>query len=143
MLVCFVSPAQRRKQIAAEIIEAAGAAADMVSDAGFGKLVDEAAAAIDTYFAFLGEFLIEAANATDAYDAGLAYAALVDEPAAATDSSSVYAPAIISAAIVEAGSADSAQDAATAAAVKSTMLPGVFVNGTSREAYLPGVMVNL
>jgi hypothetical protein len=111
---------------------------------GEAPAVAEAAAAADTLDFFVGELLHEAADAIDTVIIGL-FPALIDETALAADTLSASVSVVLSAAVVEATAADSAQDAALAMVSRSAMLPGVFVNsdGTAREANANGVMVNL
>jgi hypothetical protein len=147
MLVCFTSAAPQRRQISVEIVEAAGAAVDIVSDAGFLLLVDAPAAANAIVDALLGEILHEAASASGIFDGGIAYMVSVDEPASATDSFAGFYAAGIFADVIEATTADSVEDATVIGALvpKSAMLLDVFVNsdGTLREANVNGTMVNL
>lgn len=145
MLVCFIVPGQRRRQIAAEIVEVAGAAVDLVSDAGFELLLDAPAIASDTCNAFLGELLHEAASAASTQNAGLFYAVLIDEPASAVDSVAGTGGVVD---ILEPATANTTQDATLVLGIvpRSAMIASmgpIFVNpGVSREANVDGVMVN-
>lgn len=111
MLVCFVVPSKRTRAIAAEIIEAAGAAADLFTDAGFERRIDEPADARDTLDFFLGEVLHETASATATQNAALANAVLLDEPATAADVVSATLAVGIGAEIAEPTTAVTTQDA--------------------------------
>lgn len=120
MLVCFVVPARRRRQIAAEIVEIAGAAVDVLSDAGFSRLIDEPAAARDVLDAFRGELLRESASAAAVQDAGLVYIVRVDEPANAADAYAGIYAAGIDVAVAEVATADSVQDASLLGVIAAT-----------------------
>lgn len=146
MLVCNVSLRPPRAGIAVEIVEALEAGdATATGQVVFATLVDDPASVRDTIDAYLGEIMVEAASAAATVNAGLVYAVALDEAVIAADVLSGAVPAVISATVTEAASAADAPDATvTASAARSAMLPGVFVNsdGTSREAYVPDVMVN-
>jgi hypothetical protein len=101
MLVCNVSLRPRRTAIAAGIAEAAAALDNLGSGSGqvvFATLVDDPASVGETVDAYLGEIMLEAASAADSLDAGRIYAAAIDE----------------------AVTADTAQDATTTAAPSFT-----------------------
>jgi hypothetical protein len=125
MLVCNVSQLARRAAIAADIAEVAAAVdATATGNIVFATLVDDPASVGDHVDAYLGEIMLEAASASDAADAGLNYAAPIDEAVTAAE----------------------AQDASVVSAPvgRSAMIPGAFVNpSTSREANVAGTMVNL
>jgi hypothetical protein len=126
MLVTNVSLRPPRTGIAADIAELAEAVdASATGQVVFATLVDDPASVREFVDAYLGEIMLEAASAAASADAGLAYAAAIDEAVTAADT----------------------QDATAGIALvaRSAMLPGVFVNsdGTSREANVNSVMVNL
>lgn len=88
----------------------------------------------------------EATTAADIADALVAYSVAVIEAATAASVQDAATVAVITGAVDEAASAASTQDATVigAVAARSAMLPGVFVNtGTSREANVAGIMVNV
>jgi hypothetical protein len=125
MLVCNVALRPPRSAIAAELVEVTEAIDQPATgNIVFATLVDDPASVGDLVDAYLGEIMIEAASAGETIDAGLVYAAAVDEATSA---------------------ADTADAAASALVPRSAMLPDVFVNsdGTSRQANANGVMVNL
>jgi len=126
MLVCNVSLRPRRGAIPADIAETAVALdAPATGNIVFATLVDDPASVGDILDAYLGEIMAEAASAADALSAGSDYTDAINEAVTAVDT----------------------QDATLLAAVppRDAMLPGVFVNsdGTLREAYVLGNMVNL
>ena len=126
MLINLVSLRGRRAALAVEIAELAEAVdAAATGNIVFATLVDDPASVAETVDAYLGEIMVEAASADTVLDAGLAYAGTIDEAASAADT----------------------QDATSGVALvaRSAMLPDVFVNsdGTARQAYVDGVMVNL
>jgi len=126
MLVCNVAIRPPRTAIAAGIAEAAAALdSPGTGNVIFATLIDDPASVGDLVDAYLGEIMLEAASADTVLDAGLAYAAAIDEAATAID----------------------IQDATSGVPLvpKSAMLPDVFVNsdGTAREANANGIMVNL
>ena len=125
MLVCNVALRPPRSAIAAELVEVTEAIDQPATgNIVFATLVDDPASVGDLVDAYLGEIMIEAASAGETIDAGLVYAAAVDEATSA---------------------ADTADAAASALVPRSAMLPDVFVNsdGTSRQANANGVMVDL
>lgn len=127
MLVCNVSLRPPRAAIAATIAETVTAAdAATIEGAILAALVDDPAAVTDAVDAYLGEIMVEAASASDTVEA---------------------AGAVLTGAVDEAGTATDIPDATVVGAIVSmdAMLPGVFVNsdGTSRQANVDGVMVNL
>jgi hypothetical protein len=80
MLVCNVSLRPPRRTIAAELAEAG--LADDSSTTGsvvFATLVDDPASVGEIVDAYLGEIMLEAASAGDAANAGLSYAAEINE----------------------------------------------------------------
>src|SRR6185436_603959 len=96
MLVCNVSLRPPRAGIAADILEAIEATdATASGQVVFATLVDDPASVGDLVDAYLGEIMLEAASAADAADG--------------------YIPAVLNAAIAEATSAASAEDATMAA----------------------------
>jgi len=126
MLVCSVSLRPPRRAITAALAEATTAAdATATGNVVFATLVDDPASVGDTVDAYLGEIMLEAASAADAVSAGSVFVAAVDEAATSAD----------------------APDATVVGALtaRHAMLADVFVNsdGTSREANVNGVMVNL
>ena len=126
MLVCNVAIRPPRTAISAEIAEIVFAADDPgTGNVIFATLVDDPASVGDVVDAYLGEIMLEAASADTVLDAGLAYAAAIDEAVTAADT----------------------QNATTGVPLvpRSAMLPNVFVNsdGTAREANADGTMVNL
>jgi hypothetical protein len=88
--VCHVSLRPAGRVINAAIVEAAEAATDIPSLAGFALLVDEPATANETLAAFVGQVLKEAANAGDTVSAGMKYAVLLDAPASAAETANAY-----------------------------------------------------
>jgi hypothetical protein len=146
MLICNVSVGRAARAIATGLAEAAISTDTPIGHVGvraaelteqvtatdtadiehvvFDTLVDDPASANEILDASLGSLMEEAASASDTITTGIAYAAAVDEA-------------------VTAGSAEDATVIA-AAVGRSAMLPGVFVNpSTSREANVIGIMVNL
>ena len=125
MLVCNVAIRPPRTAIAVEIAELAEAVdATATGLVVFATLVDDPASVLDHVDAYLGEIMLEAASAGETIDAGLVYAAAVDEATSAADTPDAAASTLVP---------------------RSAMLPDVFVNsdGTSRQANANGVMVNL
>jgi len=109
MLVCNVSQRPPRRAIAADVAEAAAAADSSTTGfVVFATLVDDPAWVQETVDAYLGEIMLEAASTTDSFDAGLAYAAVVNEAVTAV----------------------SVEDATTAAGVAKTWNPSDQVNIT-------------
>ena len=126
MLVCNVSLRPPRAGIAADILEAIEATdATATGQLVLATLVDDPANVGDITDAYLGEIMVEAANAAATLTAGSVFGGAMDETVTAADT----------------------QDATLVGAVppRDAMLPGVFVNsdGTLRESYVDGVMVNL
>jgi hypothetical protein len=148
MLVTNVSLRPPRPGITAEVVEAVAAAdATATGIVVFATLVDDPASVRDRVDAYLGEIMLEAASAASAVNAGLVYATAIVEAVTATDTSSGAVPGVFAASVAETVTAADAPDATVTAAIPAldAMLPGVFVNsdGTSREANVDGVMVNL
>jgi hypothetical protein len=86
MLVCNVSLRPPHRAIAADITEAAAALdATTTGFVVFAALVDDPASVLDIVDGYIGEIMLEAASAADAADAGLAYAAIINEATTATD----------------------------------------------------------
>lgn len=128
MLVCNVSLRPSRTGIGAEIVEAVTATdATATGFVVFATLVDDPASVGDIVDAYLGEIMFEAASASDSISAGSIFAAAVDEAVTAAE----------------------AHDGTVSGAIpaRSAMvapLP-VFINspGTSRQAFVSGIMINL
>jgi hypothetical protein len=142
MLVCSVSQLRRRAAIAADIAESAAAVdAPGTGNVVFAALVDDPASVGDHVDAFLGQIMREAANASATVNAGLTYAASIVEAVTAADHASGSMPTVWSAAVVEAATAASAQDAAALAATARTatvagMEPVIVTTGTPRTSRL-------
>jgi hypothetical protein len=114
MLVCNVSLRPPRLAIAADLAEAVTAVdATATGNVVFATLVDDPGSAREVVDAYLGEIMVEAASAADVIDVGLVYVATIDEGITAADLSSVYAPGVIVATVVETATASDTQDAAT------------------------------
>jgi hypothetical protein len=148
MLVCNVSLRPPRVGIAADIAETAAAVdATATGNVVFATLVDDPASVLDRVDAYLGEIMLEAASAAAAVNAELTYAAAIVEAVNAADTISGVVPTVVTAAVAETVTAADVPDATVIAALpaRDAMLPNVFVNsdGTSREANIGGVMVNL
>lgn len=126
MLVCSISYVAP-KTISAAIAEAVTAAATTATQSSVSTvLVDDPTSAIDLIDAYLGEIMVEAATATDTVEVtGFVYVVAVDEATAAADGPD--------------------GTVATGLIARSGMIAGVYVNsdGTSRQANVNGVMVNL
>ena len=106
MLVCNVSLLARRAAIAADLAETAAAVdAPGTGNVVFATLVDDPASVGEIVDAYLGEIMLEATSAGDSVDAGMAYAAAIDEAATAVASQDTVA---ISALFVRAISASRA-----------------------------------
>jgi hypothetical protein len=121
MLVCNVSLLRRRVSIAAELAEAAVALdSPGTGNVVFATLVDDPASVGDHVDAYLGEIMREAASAAATVNAGMVYAVAVVEAGTAVDLPAGSVPTIWSAAVVEAATAASTQNATTASAVMRT-----------------------
>jgi hypothetical protein len=106
MLVCSVSQLARRAAIAADLAEAATAVdAPGTGNVVFATLVDDPASVREFVDAYLGQIMLEAASAAATVNAGLVYAARVDEAVVAADTLVGAVPTIKSAAVAEAASA--------------------------------------
>jgi hypothetical protein len=106
MLVCSVSQLRRRASIAADLAETAAALdAPGTGNVVFATLVDDPASVLDRVDAYLGQIMKEVASATATVNAGLTYAARVDEAVTAIALVSGAVPAVITAAVTEAASA--------------------------------------
>lgn len=126
MLVCNISLRPPRRAITVDLAEAATARdASTTGNIVFATLVDDPASVRETVDAYLGEIMVEAASAAATADAGLVYAAAIEEVVTAADvlDATIGIPAV----------------------ARSAMVPGVFINsdGTSREANADGVVINL
>src|SRR3977135_2668215 len=84
MLVCNVSLRPPRRAISAELAEV-GAAVDALGTGNvvFATLVDDPASVNETLDAYLGEIMLEATSADDVVSWGVAYAAAIAEAATA------------------------------------------------------------
>jgi hypothetical protein len=147
MLICNVSQRPVGSQIAADIAEIATAVDASASGfAVFSTLVDDPASVRDTVNAFLGDIMVEAASASDNVLTGLVYIVAVDEGAHAVDTNDGILIYIV--AVVEGATAADTNDGTIVAAgvTRQAMVAGqmlAFVNSDgSREAYVPGVMIN-
>jgi hypothetical protein len=126
MLVCSVSLRPPRRAVTvgiAEVVTATDALA--TGNIVFATLVDDPASVRETLDAYLGEIMVETASAAAVADAGLAYAATVDEAAVASESSSATLGGI------------------TRSAMIAGMRPVLVISATSRQANVGGTMVNL
>ena len=146
MLVCNVSLRSQRKAIAAEIVEIGAAAEDLLSDAGFGLLIDAPALASEVVDAFMGEIMLEVASANSVVTVVSVYTVASDEGASANDIITVTIPYTVL--LNESATADDLPDASIAPAVtaRHAMVAGpLFINsdGTLREANANGTMINL
>ena len=92
----------------------------------FATLVDDPASVGDLVDAYLGEIMLEVATASESADAGLVYAAAIDEAAIAISAEDGAVPSIYTDSVVEAASAVDAPNASTAAgtAVTTTSVGG-------------------
>jgi hypothetical protein len=147
MLVCNVSLRPPRTAIAADIAETVTAVdATATGQVVFATLVDDPASVREFVDAYLGEIMLEAASAATAVNAGLTYAAAIVEAVTAASALDAVVPGVFAASVAETVSAADTPDATVvgAALVRSAMVPWTMVNsGTSREANVDGVMVNL
>jgi hypothetical protein len=127
MLVCNVSLLARRASIAAELVEAATAVdATATGNVVFATLVDDPASVRDRVDAYLGEIMLEAASAAAAVNAGMVFGVSIVEAANAAELFSGSVPTVWSAAVVEAATASSTQDAAIVAMVgRAAKLSGI------------------
>jgi hypothetical protein len=127
MLVCSVSARPRGIEVTADIAEAAEAIDGSTSGfVIFSALVDDPASVADTVDAFLGDIMVEAASASDDITTGLAYNAAIDESVTAADTPD----------------ATIAGGAAARQAMVVGLMPAFVNSDGSRDAYVPGVMIN-
>jgi len=116
MLVCNVSQLARRAVVAASLTEAAAALdAPGTGNVVFATLVDDPASVRDFVDAYFGSIMTETASATATVNAGLTYAARVDEAVTALDLFSGTVPTVLSVAATEAASAADVADASVTA----------------------------
>lgn len=145
---------QVTEAISVDIVEAATAVdATATGNVFFATLVDDPANALDNFYAYVGappppeEVMLEAASAADTVTAALTYTAAIVEEAVATEVTvGAMAPPAITAAVDEAATASSTQDAtAVSAPTRSAMLPRAMIGpSAAREAtILGGSMVNI
>jgi hypothetical protein len=146
MLVCSVSQLARRAAIAADLAEVATAVdAPGTGNVVFATLVDDPASVRELVDAYLGQIMLEAASAAATVNAGLVYAARVDEAVVAADTLVGAVPTIKSAAVAEAASAADLVDCAVTAgsrfegvvALDGPIMPSatpptiIYIDGTS------------
>lgn len=121
MLVCNVSLRPARTGISAGLAEGASATdATATGNIVFATLVDDPASVRDRVDAYSGEIMLEAASANAAVNAGLTYAARVDEAVTAAVALDGDVPSVLAGAMVEAATAVDHPNATTVAAAAKT-----------------------